>query len=89
MLFSVLLIAPVLWFTGTTYATYFEGAQFIHFLLGPATVALALPLWDNRDTIAKSVAPILLVVGLVYLEVFMPLQAAAPASGEEVEGSPA
>lgn len=62
VLFSVLLIAPVLWFTGTNYATYFEGAQFIHFLLGPATVALALPLWDNRDTIAKSVAPILLAL---------------------------
>lgn len=57
---SVLLIAPVLWLTQTDYATYFEGAQFIHFLLGPATVALALPLWDNRDTIRQSVAPILL-----------------------------
>ena len=27
---------------------YFEGAQFVHFLLGPATVALAVPLWRNR-----------------------------------------
>ncbi len=62
VLFSVLLIAPVLWLTGTDYATYFEGAQFIHFLLGPATVALALPLWDNRDKIARSVAPILLAL---------------------------
>ncbi len=62
VLISVLLIAPVLWFTQTNYATYFEGAQFIHFLLGPATVALALPLWDNRDTIRKSVAPILLAL---------------------------
>ncbi len=62
VLMSVLLIAPVLWFTQTTYATYFEGAQFIHFLLGPATVALALPLWDNRETIRNSVAPILLAL---------------------------
>ncbi|MEO1798638.1 MAG: LrgB family protein, partial [Pseudomonadota bacterium] len=51
-------IAPVLWATQTSYATYFEGAQFIHFLLGPATVALALPLWDNRDTIRAALAPI-------------------------------
>ena len=62
VLFSVLLIAPVLWVSGTDYATYFEGAQFIHFLLGPATVALALPLWDNRDMIGRSVAPILLAL---------------------------
>ena len=62
VLLSVLLIAPVLWVTRTDYATYFEGAQFIHFLLGPATVALALPLWDNRDMIGRSVAPILLAL---------------------------
>ncbi|MGP6086677.1 LrgB family protein [Antarctobacter jejuensis] len=58
VLLSVLLVAPVLWLTQTDYTTYFEGAQFIHFLLGPATVALALPLWDNRDTIRTSVVPI-------------------------------
>ena len=55
VLLSVLLIIPVLWLTQTDYTTYFEGAQFIHFLLGPATVALALPLWDNRDTIYLNV----------------------------------
>jgi len=62
VLMSVLLIAPVLWLTKTDYGTYFEGAQFIHFLLGPATVALGLPLWENRDTIRRSVAPILLAL---------------------------
>ncbi|MBS0124183.1 LrgB family protein [Thetidibacter halocola] len=62
VLMSVCLIAPVLWITATDYATYFEGAQFIHFLLGPATVALALPLVDNLDTIRRSVAPILLAL---------------------------
>ncbi len=29
------------------YATYFEGAQFIHFLLGTATVALAVPIFKG------------------------------------------
>ena len=62
VILSVLIIAPVLWVTKTEYATYFEGAQFIHFLLGPATIALALPLWDNRETISTSVAPILLAL---------------------------
>jgi predicted murein hydrolase (TIGR00659 family) len=62
VILAVLMITPVLWFTQTEYATYFEGAQFIHFLLGPATIALALPLWDNRETISQSVAPILLAL---------------------------
>jgi predicted murein hydrolase (TIGR00659 family) len=62
VLLSVLLITPVLWLTNTDYPTYFEGAQFIHFLLGPATVALALPLWENRETIRTSVAPIVLAL---------------------------
>ena len=62
VLMSVLMIAPVLWLTQTSYTTYFEGAQFIHFLLGPATVALAVPLWDNRDTIRTSIAPIVLAL---------------------------
>ena len=57
VLLSVLLLSPVLVLTNTDYGTYFEGAQFIHFLLGPATVALALPLWENRATIQKSVIP--------------------------------
>jgi predicted murein hydrolase (TIGR00659 family) len=62
VLISVCLISPVLWFSRTDYATYFEGAQFIHFLLGPATVALAVPLLDNLETIRRSAIPILLAL---------------------------
>ncbi len=53
--------------TGTPYATYFEGAQFVHFLLGPATVALALPLFDNLSHLRRVLVPVLasLVVGSV------------------------
>jgi len=43
--------------TGTTYQTYFEGAQFVHFLLGPATVALGLPLWRNRVAVRRNLLP--------------------------------
>ena len=39
---TVLVLATLLWASGTPYATYFEGAQFVHFLLGPVTVALAV-----------------------------------------------
>ena len=43
--------------TGTPYPAYFEGAQFVHFLLGPATVALAVPLWRNRHRVLRNLAP--------------------------------
>jgi predicted murein hydrolase (TIGR00659 family) len=43
--------------TGTDYATYFEGAQFVHFLLGPATVALAIPLWRNLALVRRALLP--------------------------------
>lgn len=59
VLISVLLIAPLLSISQTPYATYFDGAQFIHFLLGPATVALAVPLQANLATIRKSALPLL------------------------------
>ncbi len=59
VLIAVLLIAPLLSLSQTPYATYFDGAQFIHFLLGPATVALAVPLHANLATIRKSALPLL------------------------------
>ncbi len=45
--------------TGTSYQTYFNGAQFVHFLLGPATVALGLPLWRNRIAVRRNLLPML------------------------------
>ncbi|MBL8371152.1 MAG: LrgB family protein [Burkholderiaceae bacterium] len=48
VLWSVVTLAGGLLATGVDYPTYFAGAQFIHFLLGPAVVALAWPLWQRR-----------------------------------------
>lgn len=48
VLWTVLVLAALLTISGTAYPTYFAGAQFIHFLLGPAVVALAWPLWQRR-----------------------------------------
>ena len=45
VLISVLVLIGILLITETSYEVYFEGAQFVHFLLGPATVALAIPLY--------------------------------------------
>src|SRR5450756_1472013 len=52
VLWTVVIIAAGLLATGVSYPTYFAGAQFIHFLLGPAVVALAWPLWQRRAALA-------------------------------------
>lgn len=65
VLWTVAVIAGVLLVTGVPYPTYFAGAQFIHFLLGPAVVALAWPLWQRRAELRARWLPLLLaaVVG--------------------------
>ena len=60
VLWSVIVLAGILHLTRTPYQTYFSGAQFIHFLLGPAVVALAWPLWERRVELKKR-APALIV----------------------------
>ncbi|MBL8406830.1 MAG: LrgB family protein, partial [Candidatus Accumulibacter sp.] len=39
VLLAVATLVALLSLTDTPYRTYFDGAQFVHFLLGPATVA--------------------------------------------------
>ena len=51
VLFAVVVLVLILTLTRTSYATYFEGAQFVHFLLGPATVALAVPLYRSFNLV--------------------------------------
>jgi len=63
VLLSVALIAALLEFGHIPYARYFEGAQFVHFLLGPATVALAVPLFENAERVRRAAPAI--AVGLV------------------------
>ena len=54
VLIAVVTVVGVLLVTGTSYADYFAGAQFVHFLLGPATVALAIPLYRQFERVRKS-----------------------------------
>lgn len=58
VLIAVVLLGTLLWATGTPYADYFEGAQFVHFLLGPATVALAVPLALNLPRLKSALLPV-------------------------------
>lgn len=54
VLLAVAALSLLLAMTGTPYRTYFDGAQFVHFLLGPATVALAVPLYRNFAAVKQS-----------------------------------
>ncbi|MBK5106088.1 MAG: LrgB family protein, partial [Burkholderiales bacterium] len=56
---SVATLVLLLTLTGTPYQTYFDGAQFVHFLLGPATVALAIPLYAQLGKMKSLLVPLL------------------------------
>ncbi|HEU0223385.1 MAG TPA: LrgB family protein [Paracoccaceae bacterium] len=62
VLTAVLLLALALAVTRTPYEIYFEGAQFVHFLLGPATVALAVPLYATLTAMRRLLLPMALAL---------------------------
>lgn len=55
---SVTMLIGLLLLTGTSYNDYFEGGQFVHFLLGPATVALAVPLYQQFSRLRQLWMPV-------------------------------
>ena len=63
VLISVLALVVILVSTDTPYDIYFEGAQFVHFMLGPATVALAIPLYRQWSSLKRH--PLALTVSLL------------------------
>jgi putative effector of murein hydrolase len=58
VLIAIALLGGLLKLTGTDYQTYFNGAQFVHFLLGPATVALGVPIYANFALVRRNVWPL-------------------------------
>jgi predicted murein hydrolase (TIGR00659 family) len=62
VLLAVTALVLLLWATGTPYSTYFDGAQFVHFLLGPATVALAIPLYAQLGRLKRMAGPLLVAL---------------------------
>jgi len=59
VLIAVTLIALAITALDMPYATYFEGAQFVHFLLGTATVSLAVPIYQALPSLRGRVLPLL------------------------------
>lgn len=58
VLIAITVLGGFLYLTDTPYALYFDGAQFVHFLLGPATVAMAVPLYRNVDQLRRTALPL-------------------------------
>lgn len=56
------IIMSVLFISGVSYDEYFKGVEIIHFFLGPATVALALPLYNNLKYIKSLFIPIMITL---------------------------
>jgi putative effector of murein hydrolase len=59
VLIAVTLIAATITVLDMPYATYFEGAQFVHFLLGTATVSLAVPIYKGLASLRGRLLPLM------------------------------
>jgi predicted murein hydrolase (TIGR00659 family) len=71
VLIAIVIIGFTLHVLHISYQDYFTGAQFIHFLLGPATVALAIPMVRALEHMRRGFWPMITallagsVVGLI------------------------
>jgi predicted murein hydrolase (TIGR00659 family) len=62
VLIAVTFVSIIVVATGTPFSGYFAGAQFVHFLLGPATVALAVPLVRYLPQVRRALVPMLMAL---------------------------
>jgi predicted murein hydrolase (TIGR00659 family) len=58
VLTSILFLSVVMAVFSIPYERFFAGAQFVHFLLGPATVAIAVPLYKQWHEVKRVLVPI-------------------------------
>ena len=62
VLLALLVVALGLYLADMPYARYFEGAQFVHFLLGTATVSLAIPIYKGWSSLRGRFGVLLLAL---------------------------
>lgn len=70
LLVSMVVIIPLLIFTGTSYDSYFKGSKVLNDLLQPAVVALAFPLYEQLHQIRarwKSIITICFIGSMVAM----------------------
>ncbi|MDY6942933.1 MAG: LrgB family protein [Pseudomonadota bacterium] len=70
---AIALLISLLTVLDVPYETYFSGAYALHFLLGPATVALGVPLYQNFTLVRQRAKPI--VLGLLAGAITAPVSA--------------
>lgn len=63
LLVSILLSIGFLCLTGTAYETYAQGTEVINYLLTPATICLAVPLYEQIEHLRKN--PCAVTIGIV------------------------
>ena len=85
MAIATALLIGLLELTGTGYRQYFDGAQFVHFMLGPAVIALAVPLYRNRKAIRQALLPIAAALAAGALTAIVSALAIAHALGGSSE----
>lgn len=84
---STAVLGTAVWIAGVPYHVYFEGARFIHLLLGPVTVALALPLYEQLKQVRQNWRSVFfgtLAGSLASVLTAMPLASLLGASRESV-----
>lgn len=86
---SILLVTVVISLFDMSYEKYFEGAQFVHFLLGTATVALAIPIYRGFKNLKGKIIAIFvaLFAGSVASIASAVLIAKYMGAGENIVGS--
>ena len=87
VLISVVTVILLLRMTHTEYSAYMQGGQFIHFLLGPAIVALAMPLNNQLPKLRSMLGPLvggLIVGGLGAIATTVLLARALGASAQTI-----
>ncbi len=64
---ATFIIVLFLLMTGTSYETYMTGGQWVDSFMGPAVVALAIPLYKQRKLLFDNLVPVLsgILVGVV------------------------
>jgi putative effector of murein hydrolase len=62
VLIALVLVSAALQVLDMPYAKYFEGAQFVHFLLGTATVSLAIPIYKGWGSLQGRMGVLLLAL---------------------------
>jgi len=81
LLLTIIIISGILLIFGIEYDVYNAGGQFITLLLSPATVALAVPLYDQFELIKRNASVILVSISVGTLASILSIFALCKAFG--------